>query len=510
MSHRHTDVVPAPAKTATTPRSMTDVTSKIELQRETPSPLPVFAGATPSSTNLSKLDRSKLRRPIRNTAAPSGITEGSVSIKETGFSYMFPNPLGLGSTQRYAPCPYCSAPLTDKDLTKDAWRKHLYEDLQPYVCISEKCQDTMQFFPNSEQWLQHMEEVHSNDWPRRVHMTRWHCDRNHERKEFKSEDELRNHLINEHACLSDAHVSALIRRNWGIGCRDAHACPLCETTPSKIVPLMNEEDKAFYLFQHIGNHLKALALFSLPSLTTDPAGDDRQPSSGAQLPTSDGFKADSQGNKQVAGEFHYDSLEDNLDFDDGPQSYPCDIDSEVIMDNDDSPFIPLDLDAEFAWELTSSDEEAHEADPVLENLRARHEKSQHSPQRQLKLLVYERTEPPETPPTPSILIPFGRDSDFVERGKIFEKIDHGCGRPGSWTALVGLGGVGKSQLAIEYAYRTKERFSDTWVFWIHASNSARFEQGFRDIAAFVKLQGRQDPKVNIFQLLQDWLQDNSK
>ncbi|KAJ6788118.1 hypothetical protein PWT90_07393 [Aphanocladium album] len=104
-------------------------------------------------------------------------------------------------------------------------------------------------------------------------------------------------------------------------------------------------------------------------------------------------------------------------------------------------------------------------------------------------------------------IPFGRDRDFVERGDILETIEHSCGLRGSRTALVGLGGVGKSQLAIEYAYRTQERFSDTWVFWVHASNSARFEQGFRDIATFVRLPGRQDPKANIFQLVQDWLLD---
>lgn len=56
------------------------------------------------------------------------------------------------------------------------------------------------------------------------------------------------------------------------------------------------------------------------------------------------------------------------------------------------------------------------------------------------LLVNERTERPDR--LPSILIPFGRDRDFVERGDILEKIEHSCGLPGSRTALVGLGGVG--------------------------------------------------------------------
>lgn len=42
-------------------------------------------------------------------------------------------------------------------------------------------------------------------------------------------------------------------------------------------------------------------------------------------------------------------------------------------------------------------------------------------------------------------------------------------------------------------------------FWSHASNVARFEQGFREIAERVKISGRQDPKGNIYQLVHAWL-----
>jgi hypothetical protein len=45
------------------------------------------------------------------------------------------------------------------------------------------------------------------------------------------------------------------------------------------------------------------------------------------------------------------------------------------------------------------------------------------------------------------------------------------------------------------------------VFWVHASNAARFEQGYRDIADCVKIAGRQNPQANIFKLVHDWLRD---
>ena len=45
------------------------------------------------------------------------------------------------------------------------------------------------------------------------------------------------------------------------------------------------------------------------------------------------------------------------------------------------------------------------------------------------------------------------------------------------------------------------------MFWVHASNAARFEQSFCDIADRVKIAGRRDPQANIFQLVHDWLCD---
>ncbi|KAJ5819454.1 hypothetical protein N7474_005045 [Penicillium riverlandense] len=115
----------------------------------------------------------------------------------------------------------------------------------------------------------------------------------------------------------------------------------------------------------------------------------------------------------------------------------------------------------------------------------------------------ERLEPR---PEPLSTVPFPRDPDFVSRdaiGQIHEK----ASIPGSRIALVGLGGVRKSQLAIEYAHQVRRQSAETWVFWIHASNTARCEKSLRDLADRVKISGRQDRTANIFQLIGNWLQD---
>ncbi|RSL51016.1 hypothetical protein CEP51_015268 [Fusarium floridanum] len=291
--------------------------------------VPIFANPSPSSTNLSQIDRIRLQQRRRKIGALSGITEGSVSVEETGFSYMYPEPPVLVEKQRYGVCPYCSGFLSASKLTKEGWRKHLHEDLRP----------------------------------------------DHDRLEFKSESELQKHLVDGHESLSSAHVNALIRRNWGVGCRDAHVCPLCESTPSSIVPMMNDEDNTSLLFRHIGNHLKALALFSLPSLNTDPASDEQESSSGAQLPTNDHSKAGSSENNQIVAQVDED-LEGSLNFNDDPHSFEGGIGFETTINEEHAANVPSDPDTKLEWKFASSEHETLERDPVLQNLRKRGENQQ--------------------------------------------------------------------------------------------------------------------------------------
>jgi NB-ARC domain/Tetratricopeptide repeat len=53
---------------------------------------------------------------------------------------------------------------------------------------------------------------------------------------------------------------------------------------------------------------------------------------------------------------------------------------------------------------------------------------------------------------------------------------------GQKVALVGLGGIGKTQVALQLAYWTKENKPECSVFWVPATNNASFEQAYTEIA----------------------------
>src|SRR5271154_5313858 len=63
----------------------------------------------------------------------------------------------------------------------------------------------------------------------------------------------------------------------------------------------------------------------------------------------------------------------------------------------------------------------------------------------------------------------------------------------------------KSRLAIEYSYRIQKTHPQTWIFWVHAYDAAKFEAEHRDIADKLELDGREVAGVNAPQLVYDWL-----
>ncbi|KAJ5940817.1 hypothetical protein N7516_000985 [Penicillium verrucosum] len=80
------------------------------------------------------------------------------------------------------------------------------------------------------------------------------------------------------------------------------------------------------------------------------------------------------------------------------------------------------------------------------------------------------------------MIPFPRNDDMVDRTAIVAELDAIMQAPKSRSAaLWGLGGSGKTQVALEFAWRHIEDGVCS-VFWVHADNRATFTQDYKAIA----------------------------
>ena len=61
----------------------------------------------------------------------------------------------------------------------------------------------------------------------------------------------------------------------------------------------------------------------------------------------------------------------------------------------------------------------------------------------------------------------------------------------------------KSQIALEYVWRRRACASHVAAFWVHAGSPARFLESYRRIAQECQIQGRDDPNLDVLQLVGD-------
>ncbi|KAK8017131.1 hypothetical protein PG991_008207 [Apiospora marii] len=94
---------------------------------------------------------------------------------------------------------------------------------------------------------------------------------------------------------------------------------------------------------------------------------------------------------------------------------------------------------------------------------------------------------PENTTGPSsrvVMLPFLRNLNFTGRETILKALEESMfvSQTCRTLAIVGLGGVGKTQVVLQFAYWVKENQPDYSVFWVPAYSEESFEQAYMEIA----------------------------
>ena len=106
-------------------------------------------------------------------------------------------------------------------------------------------------------------------------------------------------------------------------------------------------------------------------------------------------------------------------------------------------------------------------------------------------------------------VKYDLEADFVGRDGIIGTIERQLTESNRRAALAGIGGVGKSRIAIQYSHRYRRLHSESHIFWVHGGSRSRFETDYRNIARLLDLPGREDPDVDVLRLVTDWLSDEA-
>jgi tetratricopeptide (TPR) repeat protein len=109
------------------------------------------------------------------------------------------------------------------------------------------------------------------------------------------------------------------------------------------------------------------------------------------------------------------------------------------------------------------------------------------------------------------LVPFQRNEHFVGRDSQLDELgaklfsEAHCQR----VAVVGLGGVGKTQIVLEFAYRKREISPYCSIFWIPAVNSTTFEQAYLQIGQLLQIPGITEKSADVKRLVKTRLSQES-
>ncbi|EPS45578.1 hypothetical protein H072_455 [Dactylellina haptotyla CBS 200.50] len=219
-----------------------------------------------SQTNASTLDTKIFRKMLReNKPARSTISKGT-SVWDPTLEY--PPPPKAGIRQRECICPYCCELIpASRTNNRRLWQQHVDSDLEPYVCISEKCSAAPIHFSKYEDWLRHMSDHGPSVTAWDVHLSAWKCPICENSEGFRWKPDFVNHIESSHGDrFTSGQLNTLSKRNIISIPRDKFVCPFCDCVPPDIELITPENRDKFEdaLPKHIAGHLKSCALLALP------------------------------------------------------------------------------------------------------------------------------------------------------------------------------------------------------------------------------------------------------
>ncbi|KAH7009786.1 hypothetical protein EDB80DRAFT_868314 [Ilyonectria destructans] len=205
---------------------------------------------TPAKSNTSPLDLPSRSEPKATTTSTtmggstdtnddalndvdqtdSSDEDDDASVASSDLDYLCPEPPRLGDGESASHCTWCPEILNESDLnTPGWWRKHVKEDLEIYVCISDDCCNPTVYFKTFSEWHKHMKKAHGSNWSEEVYALHYFCDMDScSYPAFTNRDKFEQHMNGRHGHeLTNAQMDMKLRCNFTTIPREPNYCPIC-------------------------------------------------------------------------------------------------------------------------------------------------------------------------------------------------------------------------------------------------------------------------------------------
>lgn len=314
-------------------------------------------------------------------------------------------------------------------------------------------------FSDIATWLGHMERNHTRQWCCRL--------KGHEIATFPSEHEYDAHMFSSHAGgFTERHLP-MLRHSAEIPGGAFTSCPFCHDDPQVTAAKEGPTDE---LAHHVAEHMRSLAIMSLPL-------EEAENDEGSQ-------RSISRDANESSKDSNHDDLPQLPNEEDGETFPEYELDTQPDVTTIATASVSM-YQQEWGF-LKSLAYQGHDRDPILQKfLRKLYLESSPSSCNLAKT---------KGPILPMTLVPFERNENFFGQEHALDKaaaslvpslrarrphVAENLTNPVSY-AIFGAGGMGKTQVALEFVHQYRESFDV--VLWANADDASKLAQDFNSIA----------------------------
>jgi hypothetical protein len=198
-------------------------------------------------TLLSGTEATHHHQSLDDIVDTKSTTSYAVTVRDLdGKGIDLPPPPKAASSDKDFECPYCWIVCPARYGKGRAWKTHLLQDLQPYICTYQDCESSEQLFRSRREWAEH----------EATHRKLWRCPE-HIAALYNSQSGLENHLRREHiGSFPDEKIAIMAKIGEVTAVDSRDQCPICFVS--------TDTEGLGDLQSHVANHLERIATFALP------------------------------------------------------------------------------------------------------------------------------------------------------------------------------------------------------------------------------------------------------